>query len=169
MGGLGGQMGQMDSLTEKLIRVAREHKRLLVEDLDYVGPYLDWLDGVLREAHSTTWKPPISDTFTLGQQVTAGLLRDVSETGRLVGFQELYITADVWATVNNLAPQSKKTVRERLLEVIIGARRAFLFGEEKFKVRMLHGKRHFAQFRLEGNVVHLRGRFSLRGGTPLPD
>jgi len=104
-----------------------------------------------------------------GQRVKAGLLRDVSEVARLVGFDELYITADVWGTINNVAPQSTKTVRERLLETIICARRACLFGEENFEVPMLYGRRHFAQFRLVENTIELRGAFSLIGGKPLPD
>lgn len=150
---------------EKLVRIAKAHKKTCEP-----GPYLDWLDRVLREVYGSTWKPPgITDTMNMGQRVKAGLLRDVSEAARLVGFDELYITPDVWGTINNIPPQATKTVRERLLEALICARRAILLGEENFKVPMLHGKRHFAQFRLVKNTIELRGSFQLDGGKPIPD
>lgn len=155
----------MDSITERLVRIAKAHR-----DTIEPGPYLDWLNRVLQEVYGSTWKPPgIADTMSTGQRVKAGLLRDVSEAARLVGFDELYITPDVWGTINNIAPQSSRTVRERLLETIICASRAHLFGEENFEVPMLHGKRHFAQFRLVKNTIELRGSFQLNGGKPLPD
>ena len=134
------------------------------------GPYLDGINRVLQEVYGSTWKPPgVTDTMSTGQRVKAGMLRDVSKAARLVGFDELYITSDVWGTINNIAPQSTKTVQERLLETVICARRACLFGEENFRVPMLFGKRHFAQFKLVGSTIELRGGFHLDGGKPLPD
>lgn len=155
----------MDSLMEKLIRIAKAHKETCEP-----GPYLDWLNRVLQEMYGSTWKPPgITDTMSTGQRVRAGMLRDVSEVARLVGFSELFIASDVWGTINNIPPQATKTVRERLLETIIYARRACLFGEENFEVPMLYGRRHFAQFKLVENTIKLRGAFSLGGGKPIPD
>ena len=154
----------MDSVTEKLVRIAKAHRDMLES-----GPYLDWVDRTLKEAYGPSWKPPIADTMSTGQRVKAGILRDVSEAGRLVGFDELYITADVWGVLNNIPPQSTRTVRERLLEVAIGARQASIFGRENFKVPILHGRRHSAQFKLIGSTVELRGPFSMDGGKPLPD
>ena len=155
----------MDSLMEKLVRIAKAHKETCGP-----GPYLDWVNRVLQEVYGSTWKPPgIADTMSTGQRVKAGLLRNVSEAARPVGFDELYITPDVWGVLNNIPPQATRTVRERLLETIVEARRATLFGHENFKVPILHGKRHFAQFRLVKNTIELRGSFQLNGGKPLPD
>lgn len=155
----------MNTLTEKLIRIAKAHKETCEP-----GPYLDWVNRVLQEVYGSTWKPPgITDTMSTGQRVRAGLLRDISEVARLVGFDELFIASDVWGTINNIPPQATKTVRERLLETTICARRACLFGEENFEVPMLYGRRHFAQFRLVGNTIELRGAFSLGGGKPIKD
>lgn len=156
---------KVDTLTERLVRIAKAHKETCEP-----GPYLDWVNRILQEVYGSTWKPPgIADTLDMGQRVKAGMLRDVSEAARLVGFEVLYITSDVWGTINNIPPQSTKTVRERLLETVVYARRAALFGEENFKVPMLYGRRHFAQFKLVENTIELRGAFSLIGGKPLPD
>ncbi len=155
----------MHRLMEKLVRIAKAHR-----DMVEPGPYLDWLNRVLQEVYGSTWKPPgIADTMSTGQRVKAGMLRDVSEAARLVGFSELYITSDVWGTLNNIPPQATKTARERLLETIVSARRAVLFGEENFEVPMLFGKRHYAQFRLVDDTIELRGSFRLDGGKPIKD
>ena len=158
----------MDDLTKRLVRIAKAHR-----DIQEAGPYLDWINKVLDEVLNVEWEPP-SISPPVGQKVLLGELHDVSEMSQLVGFEKpVYVTADMWATIGNIPPSVGQTVQDRVVEVVIHARRASILGIEKFVIPIRHGKRKSAQARLEQSdecwTIILRGQFRYDGGKPLPD